>query len=66
MVHRGMLLEGEELGHPHRAGPADPGKVVPQQVHNHHVLGPVLRALGQRAAERRVVHRRRARAAECL
>ncbi len=38
-------------------GAADPGQVVPQQIDDHHILRPVLVALGQRAAERGVVHR---------
>ena len=42
-------------GHATRAGAADARQVVAHQVHDHHVLGAVLRALGQRLPERRVV-----------
>ena len=57
VVHGRVLLQREQLRHPHAAGPADARQVVAQQVHDHHVLGAVLLALGQRLAQRRVVHR---------
>ena len=57
MVHGRMLLEREQLGHADGARPAHAREIVPHQVHDHQVLGPVLVALGERAAERGVVHR---------
>ena len=52
-----MVLQREELGNPDGSGSAYPREIVPQQVDDHHVLGPVLLALRQRAAQRGVVHR---------
>ena len=56
MVDGRMVLQGEELGDADRARAAHPREVVPQQIHDHHVLGAVLLALGQGAAQRGVVH----------
>ncbi len=56
VVHRRVVLQREQLGHPHRPRPAHPAQVVPQQVHDHDVLGPVLLALRQRASQRGIVH----------
>src|SRR2546426_4900750 len=39
------------------SGAAHPRQVVPEEVHDHHVLGPVLVALGEREGEGRVVLR---------
>ena len=52
-----MLLQREQLRDPHRSRPAHPRQVVPQQVDDHHVLGPILVALRERPAEGGVVHR---------
>ena len=66
VVDGGVVLQREQLRHPDGAGAAHPGEVVPQQIHDHHVLGPVLVALLQGAAERRVVHRAEAARAGAL
>ena len=54
-MDRRVALEREELRHPHAAGRAHAGEVVPHQVHDHQVLGAVLCAFRQRLAERAVV-----------
>ena len=56
-MHGRVLLQREELRHADAAGPADARQVVAQQVHDHHVLGAVLLALGELAAQGLVVHR---------
>ena len=55
MMDGGVALEREELGDAHGAGRADARQIVAHQVDDHQVLGPVLRALGERLAERGVV-----------
>ena len=40
--HAGVGLGVEQVGDPDRAREADPAEVVADQVHDHHVLGPVL------------------------
>ena len=60
VVNGRVLLQGEQLGDPYRAGAADAGQIVSQQIHDHHVLRPVLVALGQGSSERGVVHRAQA------
>ena len=47
----------EELGNADRARPAHPREIVPQQVHDHHILRPVFFTLGQGTAERGIMHR---------
>src|SRR5438034_2375321 len=41
--------------HADGARAADARQIVPQEIHDHHVLGPVLVALHERARQRRVV-----------
>ena len=55
MMDGGVVLEREELGHAHRARRADARQIVAHQVDDHQVLGAILRALGQRLAQRGVV-----------
>lgn len=40
--HVGVALHGEKLPDPHCSGPGHPGEVVPEEVHEHHVLRPLL------------------------
>src|SRR2546421_59885 len=54
-MHRREVLEREQLAHAHRAWRADPREIVADQIDDHQVFGAVLRALRQRASERRVV-----------
>ena len=55
VVHGGVALQREQLRHADAARRAHARQVVAHQVHDHQVLGPVLRALGQRLTQRRVV-----------
>ena len=63
VVHGGVALEREQLGHAHGAGRADARQIVAHQVHDHQVLGAILGALGERLAERARRARARRRAA---
>src|SRR5256884_6058955 len=36
VMYRRVVLDGEQLGHAHRAGAAHPRQVVPEEVHDHH------------------------------
>ena len=47
--HMRVALDGEELGHAHRAVLAHAAQVVAAQVHQHHVLGALL-GVGQQLA----------------
>src|SRR6266436_2505032 len=55
VVDRGVVLFPEHPRHAHRPRPTHARQVVPEEVHDHHVLGPVLVALYQGAGQRRVV-----------
>ncbi len=52
-----VLLQREQLLHHHAAGLGHPRQVVPQQVHDHHVLGTVLLALLQLSRKRCIAFR---------
>ena len=55
MVNGGVVFEPEQLGHADGAGRADARQIVSHQIHDHQILGLVLRADGERHAERKVV-----------
>ena len=50
VLHVLVALHGAQLLDPHAFGLADPRQVIPQQVDDHHVFGPVLLALAQLVA----------------
>ena len=56
-------LDGEEVAHLHRPGRGDAAEVVPSEVDEHHVLGPLLLVGEELAREGEVLLRRRAAAA---
>src|SRR5215468_7440736 len=55
MMHGGEVLEREQLLHSHGPRRADPREIVANEIDDHQVLGSILRALGERTAERGVV-----------
>jgi hypothetical protein len=52
-------LDGEEVAHLHRPGRGDAAEVVPSEVDEHHVLGPLLLVGEELAREGEVLFRRR-------
>ena len=55
LEHGGVILHRQQLGHLHGADARNPAQVVAHQIHDHQVLGPVLLAGGQLAAQAAVL-----------
>src|SRR3989475_8380099 len=54
VLHMGVALDGEQIGHPHRAELCHAPHVIPPQIHQHHVLGALL-LVGEEGARQRLV-----------
>ncbi len=55
MLDRRSALEAAQARNPDAPGPAHAPEIVPQHVHDHHVLGPVLAAREELAGERPIL-----------